>query len=252
VVLAELFTGADCGPCAGADIAMDAAMKRYPKSNLAVLMYHEHIPEPDPLTNPSSVRRLAFYEVNHTPTLIVDGETLAGGGGDRSEAKTIYERFATKIDSELPKLPELSLTLTARREGNRILVRASVEPAANNPENVRLQIVLAEKEIRYSGNNGIRFHPMVVRASAGMDDDGLAVEPSGPKLYEAVFDISTIDAGLTEYLDNFEAANDRFGPMHFTEKKDSIDAGGVAIVAFVQDMDSKRVLQTAYAEPDAP
>ena len=249
-VLAELFTGADCGPCAGFDIAMDAVMERYSKRDVAVLMYHEHIPQPDPLTNPSTVQRLAFYDVRGTPTLAIDGETSMGGG-NRSAAPDIYQRFAPKIDAGLKAQPELSLALSASREGERITAHARVDPLAHGTKNLRLEIVLVEKQVRYSGESGIRFHPMVVRAMAGMNSDGFALDPSGAQVYDATFDVSQISAGLKTYLDGFEAENDRFGPIHFAEKKYSIDMGKVAIVAFVQDSETKHVLQASYWEPDA-
>ena len=249
-VLAELFTGADCGPCAGFDVAMDAAMERYPKRDMAVLMYHEHIPQPDPLTNPSTVQRLSFYDVRGTPTLAIDGETITGGG-KREAAPGIYQRFSPKIEADLKASPEMSLTLSASRQGDRITAQVRVEPPAHAAKTLRLEIVLAEKQVRYSGESGIRFHPMVVRAMAGMEGDGYAIDSSGTKTYDASFDVSQISAGLKSYLDSFEAANDRFGPVHFSEKKYLIDIGNVAVIAFVQDSETKRVLQAAYMEPDA-
>src|SRR5439155_25593901 len=42
MVLAEVFTGSGCGPCIAADLAFDAAMSRYGRKDLAVVMYHEH------------------------------------------------------------------------------------------------------------------------------------------------------------------------------------------------------------------
>ena len=48
VVLAEVFTGSGCPPCAGADIAFDAAMERYARKDLAVVMYHRARPAPRP------------------------------------------------------------------------------------------------------------------------------------------------------------------------------------------------------------
>jgi hypothetical protein len=51
LVLAEVFTGSGCPPCAGADLAFDAAMERYSRKDFAVVMYHQHIPRPDPMTN---------------------------------------------------------------------------------------------------------------------------------------------------------------------------------------------------------
>jgi hypothetical protein len=84
-----------------------------------------------------------------------------------------------------------------------------------------------------------------------MDADGFAIDPSGPKTYDVAFNIAEISADLKSYLDSYEEENDRFGPIHFSEKKYLIDRGNVAVVAFVQDTDTKHVLQATYMEPDA-
>ena len=52
IVLAEVFTGSGCPPCVAADLAFESAMNRYAPGELAVLMYHLHVPRPDPMTNP--------------------------------------------------------------------------------------------------------------------------------------------------------------------------------------------------------
>ena len=44
--LAEVFTGSGCPPCAAADLGFDAMMERYGRSELTVVMYHLHIPQP--------------------------------------------------------------------------------------------------------------------------------------------------------------------------------------------------------------
>jgi hypothetical protein len=44
VVLAELFTGAGCPPCVAADLAFEAALERYSPDDIAVLVYHLHLP----------------------------------------------------------------------------------------------------------------------------------------------------------------------------------------------------------------
>ena len=131
------------------------------------------------------------------------------------------------------------------------MAQARVDPLSQANKTMRLEIVLVEKQVRYSGESGIRFHPMVVRAMAGAAGDGFAVDPTGAKVYDATFDVSQISADLKSYLDSYEQENDRFGPIQFSEKKYLLDIENVAIVAFVQDSDSKRVLQAAYVEPDA-
>ncbi len=61
VVLAEVFTGSGCPPCAAADLAFEAALARYPRRDFAVLMYHEHIPRPDPHGQSRHVRTLQKF-----------------------------------------------------------------------------------------------------------------------------------------------------------------------------------------------
>ena len=73
VALLEMFTGSACGPCVSADLALDAALERYPDDAVAVLAYHVHIPGPDPMTIPSNDSRRNLYAVPGVPTFNVDG-----------------------------------------------------------------------------------------------------------------------------------------------------------------------------------
>ena len=61
VVLTEVFTGSGCPPCVAADLAADLAMERYNTKELTVIMYHEHIPQPDPMTTPQTTARFKYY-----------------------------------------------------------------------------------------------------------------------------------------------------------------------------------------------
>src|SRR6266545_2146664 len=101
LVLGEIFTGASCGPCVSVDLAFDAAMERYTRSDLAVVMYHMHIPGPDPLTNKSTEERAKFYTVRGVPTFAVDGTVDPRGGGDRAATKGAYDRILPQVDKAL-------------------------------------------------------------------------------------------------------------------------------------------------------
>jgi len=93
IVLAELFTGSECPPCVASDIAYDGLIEYYPLSVTAVLVYHEHIPGPDPMTNPDTEARMAYYTrdvVRGTPTSIINGLDHSVGGGGRAAAKGRY------------------------------------------------------------------------------------------------------------------------------------------------------------------
>ena len=84
VVLGEVFTGSGCGPCEGADVAFDAALERYARKDLAVVMYHVHIPRPDPMTTEETMARYRKYGENGVPAIAIDGKKTVGGGSRES------------------------------------------------------------------------------------------------------------------------------------------------------------------------
>jgi hypothetical protein len=51
---------------------------------------------------------------------------------------------------------------------------------------------------------------------------------------------------LKKYLDDYEKGGHRGEPFTFLDKKFQIDANNLSLVAFVQDMKTKAVLQTVY------
>jgi thiol-disulfide isomerase/thioredoxin len=244
VVLAEVFTGSGCPPCTGADLAFDAAMERYAHKDLAVLMFHQHIPRPDPMTNPDTVARAKSYEVGGVPTFVIDGKK-ASGGGPREYARTVYERFNKDIESDLEKPAEAHITIGAWLKDKTVGVNAAVRGVAGETKDVKVQIALVEKEQRFNGENGIRFHPMVVRAMAGKDGAGFAY--AGER-YEQKFDLDEISKAIKTHLDDYEAKGHRGEPFTFLEKKYQINPNDLAVVVFVQDDKTKHVLQAAYVE----
>lgn len=72
-VLAEVFTGAACPPCVSATLEFEAMRRRYSREEFIVLMYHQHIPAPDPMTNPASQARYAYYGGSGVPSYTIDG-----------------------------------------------------------------------------------------------------------------------------------------------------------------------------------
>ncbi|MGC2656954.1 MAG: hypothetical protein WA324_03180 [Bryobacteraceae bacterium] len=244
-VLAELFTGSACGPCAGADLAIEADLKRYSRSDLAVLMFHQHIPEPDPMTNPASVQRFAYYQATGTPTIAIDGVTKIVGAS-RDGAKSSFNTIDKLVDQDLDEPAEASLTLAATRHGDTVHVVVHTGKIQSASKDLNLEIVLVENLQRYSGENGNRFHPMVVRSVANSDENGFSLDPAKPGTVEYSFDVSRISSNLKTYLDNYEQHNDRFGQITFIEKKYEIDPADLSVIAFVQDIKTKHVLQAAY------
>ncbi len=232
VVLVELFTGAGCGPCVAADLTTDTAALHFDRKDVAIVAYHEHVPQPDPLTMAAGLARSKFYGVKGTPTFAIDGELLDGAGGSRFLAESAWKRVNTVMERELDTPPEAKLTIQAWRRENIVQASASLGQSPSTTPDSKLFLVLVEDAVRYSGENGIRFHGMVARAVF-----------EGP---QTAFNLDAITAANLKELDAFEKHSDRFGVTKFRDKPVTMNASHLGVVAFVQDMKTKKVLQASY------
>ena len=247
-VLAEVFTGGGCPPCVGADLAFDAAMERYSRKDVAVVMYHQHVPRPDPMTNNDTQARSKYYAVGGVPTYFIDGAAVKFNGAGRDGTKGVWEHIQSPIEKDLGTAAEAKISVRASASGNAVSVSASIDGVKSESKDLRVHVLLLEKEITYSGENGIRYHPMVVRAMGGKDDDGFALNPAAPSPLEQSWDLEKISASLKTQLDNYEAKGHRGSPFKFIEKKYQIDRSNLAVVVFVQDAKTKHVLQAAFVD----
>lgn len=238
LVLAEVFTGAGCPPCVGADLAFDAAMDRFSRKDLAVVMYHVHVPRPDPMTTADTAALYKAYDVHGVPSYAIDGKMLGGGGGARDYAKTVYERIVAPIEKDLELPAEAKLTVHASLSGNAVTVTGS----SDKSEGLKVEVLLLERLIRYTGENGIRFHPMVVRAMS---------EQKAGESFHHTFDLDEASAALKKHLDAYEAAGHRGTSFKFTQKKYAIDRGNLAVVVMVQDVKTRHILQSALVDLSA-
>jgi thiol-disulfide isomerase/thioredoxin len=285
-VLLELFTGSACPPCIGGDLAVEGLLKAYPRSELVVLALDQHVPEPDPLTNPDTVARAEYYETPHTPQYVIDGQVQSIYGSTREGSHELYTSLAKAVDGEAALPTGVVLNLTASRTpGGQVEAHAEVTlpgsaeikkalaakplteapaaaaesqktaPAATpTPEPLEptliLNFALVEDEIRYSGENGIRFHRMVVRSLAKPADSGYPLDNSATSKttagMSASFDPTELSRSLVTYLDNYEQQNDKFGQIKFLTKDMTMRPEHLAIAAWVQDSTSHRVLQAAF------
>jgi hypothetical protein len=218
-------------------------MQRYSPEEVGVLMYHLHIPTPDPMTNPSTEARAKFCEAESTPSYAIDGK-LATGGGSRDEAKSFYDTLNSQIEERLEKPVEAQISLHASLEGGVVSVRATVDKVTSKSPYLMLQIALVEDHLTYSGENGMRFHPMVVRSLGGEKAGGFEFDRMRATTIEHAFDLSRITQEIKKHLDDMEAAR----KMTFTQKKHEIKKENLFVAAFVQDTKSKQVLQAAFVK----
>ena len=265
IVLAELFTGSGCPPCIAADYALDAAMERYSSADMATLVYHVHVPQPDPMTTAASTARKDYYKeyVLGVPTFIADGELVRLGGGGRDNTGATYGAYAPFIDNRMNVAPDATLGLKASLKDGKVTVATAISNLAANYKDAKdltVHVVLAEQELRFTGENGMRFHPLVVRAMAGGDKPGvpLTVDASGKATINTTFDLSTIPGDITSSLDaeiKKRRGNETAGSTPAVYKAEghpyvTVDPSKLIVVAFVQDA-SKHILQAVQLPLDA-
>ena len=128
-------------------------------------------------------------------------------------------------------------------------VKADVSKVTSKSDKLRLQIALAEDMVTYSGENGERFHPMVVRSMAldAKSEQGFALKPAKGGTFEYTFDVAKAVADAKAHLEDYET-NTRKGEYTFRQKKHDI-TGRFVVVAFVQDEATKAILQSVYLKP---
>jgi thiol-disulfide isomerase/thioredoxin len=253
VVLAELFTGSECKPCLAADIAYDKLLERFDRTTLAVLEYHLHIPAPDPMTNKDTEERAKYYNVNSTPTSIIDGTEKSLGGGPKLAAKNRFDIFSTAIESKLSTSPMAHIELDGIFQDNGIHVKAKSTIKEGVNSLLTLHVILAEDLVHYRGANTVAEHRYVVRKIIG-SPNGITFDNGSASLEEKI-NIPALTDSLKSYLNEFEAKSP--SKKAFKEKKYDIDVSNLHLVAFVQNQDTKEVVQAlvkslgSHKKPDS-
>ncbi len=262
--LLELFTGSDCGPCAGPDLALDSLLGTYSRKDLIALEFDEHIPTPDPLATADTVSRAEAYGVASTPLALLDGQPLPILGSARGDVENIVVGLAEQIEdtAALPSGLHLSLAVEVQDASSmhtQVTLALAPVPASAGAKTTGdtslrtlqravVHLALTQDELRYSGKNGIRFHRMVVRAMQG----GLAASAFQLGGLTFSFDPTLVEQQNAAYLAAFAQSNDRFGTLDLPVTHFPLDTSHLAVVAWVQDPLTQRVLQSAFAVVPPP
>lgn len=261
--LLELYTGSACDPCVAADLALDGVLEAYPRSEVVALSFDQHIPEPDPLANADTVARAGFYKINSTPTIVLDGNLSHIVNGSRGMVQKEFPKLSDSINKDLNTPSGVKLDLNASLSPDHtIAVNATAKitdsaalnkllaTADSKTPNLVLNIALVQPEVRYSGENGIRFHSMVVRALAWPAAKGSRVAMTGESHASFRFDPAQVSRDLSKYLADFSQHNDHFGIVHFLSTDTSLD-GPLDIAAWVEDPSTHHVVQAAFVPLDS-
>ena len=252
VVLAELFTGSECPPCAGSDYAFDALSEYYPRSVFAILEYHVHIPAPDPMTNPDTFKRYQYYGGNFgTPTVIIEGKDKITGGGPKFLAANRFNVYNFAAEKYLAEKPEVTISGKAANDLNLVKVNLKVKENKKINKDANLNIALVEKSLNYPGGNGVTKNIFVVRdLIKGAEGSPLNFK-NGIDNLDVSFDLNKIEKDLTNYLDDptKDPSWRRGVPFSgWKQKTDKLNRNNLAVVAWVQNNDSKEVLQAFYLD----
>lgn len=248
VVLLELFTGAMCPPCLAADIACDAIGSAFQASEVVLMQYHLHIPGKDPLANPDATARSEYYGFRGVPTAFFNGDPSPSGGGPLELAEERYREFRQRVEAQLAGKREAAIQLRVTRAADTLVIRSTAEAVrsqANDVQsaedkksepNLRLRIALTENLVRYDGGNGVRINRHVVRDFPGGLEGKRLV--SGRAEVQLEVDLAALRRDLQDYLQEKAGAISLACPRPLPP----LELKQLAVVAFVQDDDSKRVL----------
>lgn len=242
-VLVELFTGAECPPCAAADYALDGVMKAYKPADVIVLQYHCHIPAPDPLTSPDGEDRLGYYQdhISGAPTVFIAGKVGPPGGGPAAAAEKKYQAYRPVIDAALEKPAGVRLALAAAKAAGGYTLKATVTDLEKPGPKVRLRFVVAEERVRFVGGNGVKYHHMVVRAMPGGDKGFPLTEKSHE--HTATVKPDELRAELSKYLDRVAKREGEF-----PRPDRPLGLRNLKAVALVQNDDTKEILHAVVID----
>jgi tetratricopeptide (TPR) repeat protein len=266
-VLIEFVTGAGCIPCIPFDYTFERALEDYSPKDVALVVYHTHAPTMDPLGNNSSDSRSEYYALNGAPNVFIDGQKFVNDGDyngseDDNKIQAVADAVYANLKSNLEIPAEAKIKLRAKRNGQKVSVSAEAGEFKNVSDDVTLHIALVENETAYSGENGLRFHPMVVRALAGDDEKrifGFKIDPAKSNKFEYVFDVDKIVAQNLAYYDvhSAERMKEFLGRMggkmpegismtfDFSYKRNQIDPNHLSVIAFLQNNKTKKILQSS-------
>jgi hypothetical protein len=226
-----------------------------------------HAPVSDPLANHSSEARQKYYGVNSAPTVLLDGAKFENEVDPRtvdwavSKSQVVHKALTASINSRLEAAAKAQLELKGRRQGDLVKVTVTASNIRDASPDVTLQIALLEEEVSYSGENGLRFHPMVVRNLARIDtakyEYGFNVT-TGTGSYEHTFDIKQIIAENLRYYDEYPIERKKELSVRldketldslnfsFREQKHVIDPNDLSVAVFLQDNKTKEILQSSF------
>ncbi len=227
MILFEEGTNASCGPCASQNPTFNALLDAN-TDNVISIKYQWYFPGADPMHdhNPDEPNaRLEYYGINGVPTAVLDGT--------KHPFPSAYEGCAgcytqSHIDEQLAVSSPLNIELSHEIDGNTITATMDIEAIEDAAGSLVAHIVVIEKAIFFDsppGTNGeTEFYNVMKKMLPSSSGTSLEDFTSG---------------GTVSITESWDMAN-------------VYNVAQLAVVAFVQNNDTKEVLQASYSSPIAP
>ncbi|MEA3288433.1 MAG: hypothetical protein U9Q77_13815, partial [Candidatus Marinimicrobia bacterium] len=209
-VLGELFTNAGCAGCPDANDNLDEVFELFPE-NLTMIRYHLSWPGVDPMYtyNPGPVdTRYYTYSPPYmiAPTLVMDGVSQGGDVSVSGWSATLNNFISTGSDIHIWE-PDLMTSIDS------LFLDIRIQNFGATVNNLICWSVLTEDSIYYAGTNGESNHMQVMR--------------------------DMISTEVAEINDEITISHSLKLPPEYAVTEN------FHIVTFLQDLDTKQILQTA-------
>ncbi|MFT4846889.1 MAG: hypothetical protein ACI9CP_000760 [Cryomorphaceae bacterium] len=223
LVLSEEGTNASCGPCAAQNPSFNALLDNN-TDNVISIKYQWYFPGFDPMHehNPDEANaRLAYYGINGVPTATIDG-VIPDVSPSYAGAPGAFSQGLFDDASAMPASFDIDVDFTVSY--SEINVNATATCTQDASGDLRMRIVVIEKAIIFDqapGSNGeLDFYNVMKKFLPGTN--GLSMASS-------------------------YASGDEFLASESWDLSNIYDIEQLAVVVFIQDDNTKEVLQAGYA-----
>ncbi|MCB0767047.1 MAG: Omp28-related outer membrane protein [Flavobacteriales bacterium] len=221
----EQFTSSTCPPCASLNVTFGPTLTslntNQAGNNIAAIKYHMNWPSPgnDPSYNPDGNTRKSYYGVTGIPDLFIDGKPMTSVG-------------ASYIQDQAARNAFVDLQLSYWTNGNTINVTAEVTPLWEYTGTHKLHIGLVENGYDYAASTTTQDEFHFVQRKMLPNGQGNTLTPFAEDVTQ------TVNREYTMVFGGPAQGNYNFW-----------DGGvqDVTVVAFVQNVSTKEILQAALA-----
>jgi hypothetical protein len=209
MVVLEIGTGTWCQYCPGAALGAEDLIDN--GFNVAVVEYHSG-GGGDPFINTYSDARVGYYGITGFPTAVFDGIDKFIGG---DHTQSMYQYYLPIVESRQPINTAFNIEIGGDHNGDTYNLNVRVSKLARIPyQNMALEVAVTESGIPYSwqGLDHVSFAERVMMP----DENGTAL--------------------------NFAGGDEQTINLNFTSDPSWV-VDELEIVAFIQNLDNKEILQ---------